>query len=108
MAEEILSYEPFKSRKDRFNFVAVMSPSQESGVSVPLEEVWPETAFNSHYSTFHSPRYLTSPNVKKMHDALTGLPYEHIIILVNTERYGGEGSTTAIRWLPPATSIHSP
>lgn len=91
MAEEILSYEPFKSRKDRFNFVAVLSPSPESGVSVPLEEVWPETAFNSHYSTFHSPRYLTSPNVKKMHDALTGVPYEHIIILVNTERYGGGG-----------------
>lgn len=91
MADEILSYEPFSSRKDRFNFVAVMVPSNESGVSVPLEGIWRDTAFGSHYSTFYSARYLTSPKVKAMHDALAGVPYEHVMVLVNTERYGGGG-----------------
>lgn len=91
MAEEILKYEPFASRKDRFNFIAVMVPSEESGVSVPLEGLWKNTAFGSHYSTFYSARYLTSPKVKAMHDALNGLPYEHVMVLVNTERYGGGG-----------------
>ncbi len=91
MAEEILSYKPFDSRKDKFNFIAVMVPSNESGVSVPLEGIWRDTAFGSHYSTFYSARYLTSPNVKRMHDALNGLPYEHVMMLVNTDRYGGGG-----------------
>lgn len=91
LANEILSYEPFASRKDRFNVVAVLSESNESGVSIPLENKWVDTAFSSHYSTFHSSRYLTAPDVKKMHDALTGVPYEHLIVLVNSDRYGGGG-----------------
>ena len=33
--EEILSYEPFASKKDRFNFIAVAPVSKESGVSIP-------------------------------------------------------------------------
>lgn len=91
LADEILSYEPYASNKDKFNFVAVMTPSRESGVSVPLKSQWRDTAFGSHYSTFYSSRYLTTPHVQKLHDALSGIPYEHIIILVNTEEYGGGG-----------------
>lgn len=91
IADEILSYEPYASAKDRFNFVAVMSPSRESGVSIPLKKQWRDTAFGSHYSTFYSSRYLTAPDVRAMHDALDGIPYEHIIMLVNTDEYGGGG-----------------
>ena len=90
-AEEILKYEPFASNKDRFNFIAVMVPSAESGVSVPLKKEWKNTAFGSHYSTFYSPRYLTTPKVKAMHEALNGIPYEHIMVIVNTDLYGGGG-----------------
>ena len=91
IVNEILSYEPYASHKDKFNFVAVMSPSRESGVSVPLKNQWRDTAFGSHYSTFYSSRYLTTPHVKKLHQSLEGVPYEHIIILVNTDEYGGGG-----------------
>ncbi len=109
MAEEILSYKPFDSRKDKFNFIAVMVPSNESGVSVPLEGIWRDTAFGSHYSTFYSARYLTSPNVKRMHDALNGLPYEHVMMLVNTDRYGGDDDATypldVEPWEPNITTL---
>lgn len=91
LGNEILSYEPFASRKDRFNIVAVLAESNEAGVSVPLKNQWVDTAFGSHYSTFHSARYLTAPDVKKMHDALSGVPYEHLIVLVNSDLYGGGG-----------------
>lgn len=87
----ILSHEPFKSRADEFNFVAVASPSKESGVSVPKNGKWKDTAFSSHYSTFYSDRYLTTTAVKSIHDALRGIPYEHIIILANEYEYGGGG-----------------
>lgn len=89
--DAILSYDPFKKHADHFNFVAVASPSQESGVSVPRLNDWKNTAFNSHYSTFYSDRYLTTPELTKVHDALAGIPYEHIIILANTPEYGGGG-----------------
>ena len=89
--EAILSHEPFKSRKDDFNFVAVASPSIDSGVSVPRIGDWKSTAFSSSFSTFYSDRYLTSLHLKDIHDALSGIPYEHIIILANTPEYGGGG-----------------
>ncbi len=91
IVNEILSYEPYKSFSDNFNFIAVFSPSADSGVSIPKKGVWKNTPFSSHFSTFHSPRYLTTPHLFRVHDALDTLPYEHVIILVNTDNYGGGG-----------------
>lgn len=89
--ESILSHEPFKSKASKFNFVAVATPSEDSGVSVPRLDDWKSTAFSSHYSTFYSDRYLTTLHLTKVHDAIAGIPYEHIIILANTDEYGGGG-----------------
>ncbi len=89
--ENLLKHEPFKSMKDRFNIVAVAAPSADSGVSVPREGLWKRTAVDSHFDTFYSDRYLTTLHLFKMHDALAGVPYEHIIILANTDTYGGGG-----------------
>lgn len=88
---EILSYEPFKKYQEYFNIIAVKSTSEESGVSVPRKRDWRRTAFASHFDTFYSERYLTTRRVKSVHDALINIPYEHIIILANTETYGGGG-----------------
>ncbi len=89
--DALFDHEPFKSMKSRFNVVAVASPSLDSGVSVPRLGEWKQTAFGSHFSTFYSDRYLTTLQVKSIHDALAGIDYEHIIILANTDEYGGGG-----------------
>ena len=89
--DALLSHEPFASMKDRFNIVAVASASQDSGVSVPREGKWCRTAVDSHFDTFYSDRYLTTLHLSQMHDVLSGIPYEHIIILANTDTYGGGG-----------------
>ena len=34
---------------------------------------------------------MTTLHLKELHDWLAGTPYEHIIVLVNTEKYGGGG-----------------
>lgn len=89
--EALKAHEPFKSMADRFNFVAVMAPSEEQGVSIPHSNVWKKTLLSSSFDTFYSNRYLTTLRLKKLHDVLAGLPYEHIIILANTDNYGGGG-----------------
>ena len=89
--EAILSHEPFSSYRDCFNFVAVALPSEDSGVSVPFEGDWKNTAVKSHFSTFYMDRYLTTLRLKNLHDKLAGIPYEHIVILANTDTYGGGG-----------------
>ena len=112
ISEGILLYEPFASNNDKFNIVAVCTPSQESGVSVPLKNQWKDTRYGSHYSTFYSGRYLTAPKVWKMHEDLEGIPYEWILILVNTPEYGGGGIynsyqiAAANNEFTPVVSVH--
>lgn len=89
--DEILSYEPFKSHKEKFNFIAVESVSKDTNVSVPQEGAWRETAVGSNFMTFYMERYLTSGNVYAMYDLATNIPCEHFIILANTDTYGGGG-----------------
>ncbi len=89
--ESLFSHEPFRQMQDRFNMIALMSPSEESGTSWPAKGIWKNTALSSNFDTFYSDRYLTTLHLKKLHDVLAGTPYEHIIILVNTDHYGGGG-----------------
>lgn len=83
--------EPIKSLADRFNFIAVMSPSQQKGISIPHNNDWKNTVLGSNFDTFYSKRYLTTLHLKKLHNLLAGVPYEYIIILANTDNYGGGG-----------------
>lgn len=89
--EALFAHEPFKSRRNRFNIIAVEAPSLDSGTSEPSKGVWKNTALHAHFDTFYSDRYLTTLHLKDLHNWLAGTPYEHIIVLVNTEKYGGGG-----------------
>ena len=88
---EILRYQPFCSHSEKFNFIAVESPSLDSNVSVPQTDQWRDTAVSSNFMTFYMARYLTSSNVYDMYDLVTNIPCEHLIILANTATYGGGG-----------------
>ena len=89
--QSFLNHEPFSSLRDRFNVIAALIPSEESGVSVPRNGDWKNTALGSRFDTFYSDRYLTTLHLSRLHDLLAGLPYEHIIILANSQTYGGGG-----------------
>lgn len=89
--EALFDHEPFKSLRDRFEIVAVKSPSVDSGTSEPAEGKWLNTTLHSNFNTFYSDRYLTTLHLKDLHNLLAGIPYEHIIVLVNTDKYGGGG-----------------
>ena len=83
--EALFEHEPFKSMRQRFNIVAVEATSTESGTSEPSNGIWKNTALESHFDTFYSSRYLTTLSLKKLNDMLAGTPYEHIIVLVNSD-----------------------
>ncbi len=91
VVDNLFSHKAFAAMKDRFNIIAVDAPSEGSGVSVPREGVWKKTVVDSNFDTFYMDRYLTTTHVFQMHDILAGVPYEHIIVLANTETYGGGG-----------------
>lgn len=87
----LAEHEPFRSMMDRFNFVAVMPVSRENGISVPRRGEWFDTALSSSFDTFYMDRYLTTLHLQRLYDVMTGIPFEHFIILANTTEYGGGG-----------------
>ncbi len=89
--DALFAREPFKSLKNRFNVVAVAAPSQDAGPSVPHTGVWKRSTSGAHYDTFYSDRYLMSQNMHQIYDLLSGVPFEHIMVLVNSDTYGGGG-----------------
>ena len=89
--EALFEHEPFKQLRNRFNIIALLSPSHDTDVSQPGKGIWRNTALASHFDTFYSTRYLTTLHLKRLHDWLACTPYEHIIVLANTAHYGGGG-----------------
>ena len=87
----LAAHEPFRSNIDRFNFISVMPVSADNGVSIPHKGLWYDTALASSFDTFYSNRYLTTLHIKRLYDVMTGIPFEHFIILANTPEYGGGG-----------------
>lgn len=90
-AQWLFEVEPFKSLKSRFMVTAVLSASTDSGASEPAKGLWRRTVLGSHWDTFYSSRYLTTEQVRGIYDAVAGCPTEHVIVLVNSDRYGGGG-----------------
>jgi hypothetical protein len=82
---------PFKENKDKFNFWAVESVSEESGTDIPGRNIWKSTVLNTHFYTFGSERYLTTQDLKQLRDIAAAVPYDQIYIMVNTDIYGGGG-----------------
>ena len=90
-AEGFFSYYPYSVNKDKFNIRAVWAPSAESGISIPGEHIWKNTALKTHYYTFDSERYQMTEDYQTLLDAASHVPYEIIYILTNSQKYGGGG-----------------
>lgn len=90
-AEDILYYAPYAEYRDRFNFRAVWAPSEESGVSIPGENLWRSTTLDAHYYTFDSERYQMFEDYQRVLDIAANVPYEIIYVLTNSQKYGGGG-----------------
>ncbi len=91
MAGYFFSNSPFKENKEKFNFWIVESPSVETGTDFPKEKIYKNTIINSSFSTFDVDRYLMTYDIKTVRDLAANVPYDQIIILVNSNVYGGGG-----------------
>ena len=91
VVDALFAHEPFTSMKSRFNIVAVTTESPKSGPSIPHVGLWRQTPAGVHYDTFYSNRYLMTSEMHRIYDLLSGIPFEHIIVLVNSSTYGGGG-----------------
>lgn len=82
---------PYDARREDFNVWAVGLVSEESGTDIAGKGIFRQTALNSGYYTFGLDRYLTTPDMKSIRDAVWNVPCDAIFILVNAATYGGGG-----------------
>ena len=87
----LLDTPPFAELKDRINIWAVESPSRESGVDEPRKGIFRDTALSMSFNTLGSSRYLMTTDQKAVRDVAANAPYDAIVIISNTSRYGGGG-----------------
>jgi len=87
----IFSQEPFASRQEDFNVRAVESPAVESGISRPRSGTFRDSPLGASYNSLDSERYVLSVDDRAWRDVAATAPYDVVLILVNSEKYGGGG-----------------
>jgi hypothetical protein len=86
-----LSEEPYKTYQDRFNITGVFKASAESGCDEPSYGSFKNTVLGAQFDSFGSERYMLTDDNRAMRDIAGHVPYDAIMIMVNSPRYGGGG-----------------
>ncbi|MBP5541932.1 MAG: peptidase M64 [Bacteroidales bacterium] len=87
----LLSQEPFRSRRKDFNVWGIPLTGKESGITDPNKGLFVESLVGASFNTFGSDRYLMTEKLFQLHNAIGWVPCDHIIIMANTDKYGGGG-----------------
>jgi len=89
MAAYLFTVEPYKGMKDRFNIRAVFRASAERGMDEPRQRIYKKTVLNASFNAFDLDRYMLIEDDHRMHEIAGQVPYDAIVVLVNSKRYGG-------------------
>jgi len=89
MTAFLFSVEPYRSLKGRFNIRGVFRPSAGQGMDEPRQSIYKKTVLNASFNAFDLDRYMLIEEDHRMHEIAGQVPYDAIIVLVNSRRYGG-------------------
>lgn len=103
--DHFLGEEPFLSYKTFFNAYAISVASAESGADIPSENIFVNTAFDATFESSGIDRLLTVDTSKARTPVLNTVPeYDIILVLVNSDKYGGSGGSIAVTSLNTSSS----
>ncbi len=85
------SWQPYKGNREKFNFRGIFSPSPEDGVDEPRQGVYRHTLLGASFNSLDSDRYLLVEDNKTLRDVAAQAPYDALLVMVNSKRYGGGG-----------------
>ncbi|MDO5759616.1 MAG: M64 family metallopeptidase [Bacteroidota bacterium] len=83
--------EPYKSRADVINIEAIEYYTEKSGIPGLKDRKDEKGELGVAYNMFSSPRYLMTKEIWALNDVLNLLPFDAVIIVANSEVYGGGG-----------------
>jgi hypothetical protein len=89
MTAYLFTVEPYRSKRDRFNVMAVFEPSPERAMDEPRQGKFKATNLDASFNAFDLDRYMLIEENHRMHRMAAQVPYDAIVVLVNSTRYGG-------------------
>ncbi len=91
LAETFFGQEPYKTLRGRFNLTGLFRASAESGCDEPGHGSFRNTALGASFDSFGSERYMLTSDNRAWRDVAGVVPYDAVMIMVNSPRYGGGG-----------------
>jgi hypothetical protein len=91
MTKIFFRQEPYKSYKESFNVYGVFKPSQQSGADEPNHGIYKNTAVGASFNALGLYRYMLTEENRALQDIAAHVPHDTLVIMVNTQRYGGGG-----------------
>lgn len=82
---------PYKDRQDVINIEAIEYYTEKSGVAGLGERKDDKGPLGVKYNTFGSERYIMTQDLWALNDVLNCVAYDAVILLINSEVYGGGG-----------------
>ena len=87
----LFNVEPYQSLKNKFNVYGVMRPSPESGMDEPRQGIFKKTTLNASFNALGIDRYMLTEENRLLRSIAGQVPYDTLVVLVNSKRYGGGG-----------------
>lgn len=87
----LFEIEPYRSAKAGFNVTGVMRPSPERAMDEPRQGVYKKTGLNASFNAFDLDRYMLIEDGHRLREVAAEVPYDAIVVMVNSKRYGGGG-----------------
>jgi hypothetical protein len=87
----LFEFEPYKSAKEKFNITGILRPSPERAMDEPRQGIFKKTGLNASFNAFDLDRYMLIENNHQLREIAAQVPYDAIVVLVNSKRYGGGG-----------------
>ena len=87
----LFEVEPYKSHKASFNITGVFRPSPERGMDEPRQGRYKRTVLDASFNAFDLDRYMLIEQGHRLRAMAGQVPYDAIVVLVNSPRYGGGG-----------------
>jgi hypothetical protein len=91
LVDVFFEYSPFRERADDFNFRGINPPAAQSGVNRPSNGTFRYSPSGTTYDAFRAERYILAFDNPGLREIIQHVPYEFVVILGNSETYGGGG-----------------
>ena len=83
--------EPYRGAKGKFNVTGIMRPSPEPAMDEPRQNAFKKTLLNASFNAFDLDRYMLIEDGHRLREVAAEVPYDAIVVIVNSKRYGGGG-----------------